>query len=342
MLDVARAAGRCGAARRRRRRRAAGAVHDDLGLRRRLDEPQGHADEPGVARADRRLDRGGDARPCLRRPGRLRRLRQDPARRDDGDGPAQLPERLRLRRRDAARHLARPRRHDPHHLRERRRGAGRTHDRSRAERARPRLRADARLVPRPVHREHDGDGVGDARPRAARLGDAAGRLCRTPRAGAPGRTARRRDRARRRTAAARSGHAQVARECRRRGRRDRRLDQRRAAPAGDRPRSRHPLHARRCRRGLRAHAADRQPAARRQVPRGRSAPGRRRAVGAEGAARRRLSARRRARVVGSHAGRGARVATGARWRGRAQRVDGSAARPAASSCSRATSRRTVR
>ena len=43
-------------------------------------------------------------------------------------------------------------------------------------RARPRLRADARLVPRPVHRQHDGDGGRDARPRDARLGDAAGGL----------------------------------------------------------------------------------------------------------------------------------------------------------------------
>ena len=33
-----------------------------------------------VARDHRRLDRGGGARPCLRRAGRLRRLRQDAAR----------------------------------------------------------------------------------------------------------------------------------------------------------------------------------------------------------------------------------------------------------------------
>jgi hypothetical protein len=97
-----------------------GAVHDHLGVRRRLDEPQGHADEPGLARADRRFDRGGDARPCLRRAGRLRRLRQDTARRDDGDGAPELPERLRLRRRDAAGPLEGSRRHDPDDLRERR------------------------------------------------------------------------------------------------------------------------------------------------------------------------------------------------------------------------------
>ena len=81
---------------------------------------------------------------------------------------------------------------------------------------------------------------------------------------------------RRRAAAARPGHAQVARERLRRGRRHRRLDQRRPAPAGDRARGRHPLHARRRRRGVRAHAADRRPAAGRALPRPRPAPRRRR------------------------------------------------------------------
>ena len=50
--------------------------------------------------------------------------------------------------------------------------------------------------PGPVHRQHDGDGRRDARPRAARLGDAAGGLHRAARAGAPRRPARDRDRAR--------------------------------------------------------------------------------------------------------------------------------------------------
>jgi dihydroxyacid dehydratase/phosphogluconate dehydratase len=38
-------------------------------------------------------------------------------------------------------------------------------------------------LPRAVHREHDGDGVGDARPCAAGVGDAAGGLRRAPRTG---------------------------------------------------------------------------------------------------------------------------------------------------------------
>ena len=105
-----------------------------------------------------------------------------------------VPERLRLRRRDAAGPLARQGRDHPHHLRGRRLGARGHDDRSRARRARPRLRADARLVPGPVHRQHDGDGRRDARPRAARLGDAARGLHRAPRAGAPRRPARDRDR----------------------------------------------------------------------------------------------------------------------------------------------------
>ena len=72
---------------------------------------------------------------------------------------------------------------------------------------------------------------------------------------------------RRRTAAARDRDAQGARERRRHRRRHRRFDQRRAASAGARQRGRHPLHARRRRRGVRAHAADRQPAPRRQIHR---------------------------------------------------------------------------
>ena len=45
-------------------------------------EPPRHAHEPGLARADRRFDRSGDDGARLRRAGRLRRLRQDAARRD--------------------------------------------------------------------------------------------------------------------------------------------------------------------------------------------------------------------------------------------------------------------
>ena len=54
----------------------------------------------------------------------------------------------------------------------------------RSERAGTRLPSDARLMPRTVHREHDGHGVRNARPRAARLGDAAGGFRRTKALGA--------------------------------------------------------------------------------------------------------------------------------------------------------------
>ena len=129
----------------------------------------------------------------LRRAGRLRRLRQDAARRDDGDGAAQLPERLRLRRRDAARPAGAA---SDVTILTTYEGVGSvlagTMTEAELDELEPRLRADARLLPRPVHRQHDGDGVGDARPGAARLGDAAGGLLRAAGAGAPRRPARRR------------------------------------------------------------------------------------------------------------------------------------------------------
>ena len=71
----------------------------------------------------------------------------------------------------------------------------------------------------------------------------------------------------RRPAAARNRYAQVAGERRRHRRRHRRIDQCRAASAGHRQRGRHRVHARRCRRGVRPHAADRQSAAGRQISR---------------------------------------------------------------------------
>ena len=63
VLDVARAPGRCCPAGRGPGWRCAGAVHDGVGVRWRVDEPQGHAHEPGVARADRRFGGSCHARP---------------------------------------------------------------------------------------------------------------------------------------------------------------------------------------------------------------------------------------------------------------------------------------
>ena len=121
---------------RRRRRRHAVRDDDHLGLRRRVDEPPRHADEPRVARVDRRLgrDRGARRTPTTRSSafaGCDKTLPGD----DDGDGAPQLPERLHVRRRDAARRVARAHGQHDRHLRGRRRGAGR-----RDERGRPRRR----------------------------------------------------------------------------------------------------------------------------------------------------------------------------------------------------------
>jgi hypothetical protein len=104
LLDVARAAGGPGAARRSGRRRRPRVVHDDLRVRRYVDEPRRHAHEPAVSReliAD--SDRDGRARPRLRRARRLRRLRQDAPGHPDGDGAAERAVGVRVRRRDAAR-----------------------------------------------------------------------------------------------------------------------------------------------------------------------------------------------------------------------------------------------
>jgi hypothetical protein len=63
LLDEPRAAGGRGEVGRARGRRHAARVHDDLRLRRHLDEPSRHALQPDQPRADRGFDRGRDARP---------------------------------------------------------------------------------------------------------------------------------------------------------------------------------------------------------------------------------------------------------------------------------------
>ena len=110
-------------------------------------------------------------------------------------------------------------------------------DRRRAARARAGRVAGRRRLRRPVHREHDGDGVRGARPLADGLGDGPGRLRRQePRRGRGRRADPRRARAR--PAPARHHHPRGARERDRRDRHQRRLDQRRPAPARARPRGR--------------------------------------------------------------------------------------------------------
>ena len=106
-----------------------------------------------------------------------------------------------------------------------------------------------RRLRRAVHRQHHGDRLGSDRPGAALFGRRAGAL-RNPRqvlhAG------RRDDHGpdRQEHPPARHRHPQGAGECRRRGRRHRRLDQCRAASAGDRARMRHRVRSVRRRRNL--------------------------------------------------------------------------------------------
>ena len=90
----------------------------------------------------------------------------------------------------------------------------------------------------------------------------------------------------------RRGHPQEPGECRAGRRVHRRLDQRRPAPAGDRPRGRHRLHAAGRLRHLPRHSLFRRPEAGRKIRRQGPLRGRRRAGGAEGTDARRPLAHR--------------------------------------------------
>ena len=158
-----------------RRRRHADGVQHRRRLRRGDDGnpgDEGLADQP---RGDRRLDRADGPRLPVRRDRRPLRLRQDDPRLRDGAGPARRALGAALRRLDRPRPLARPRRHDPRHLRGDRRPQRRRHERRGTERARGRRQSRRRRLRRPVHRQHDGlclRGAGDQR---RRLGDGPGR-----------------------------------------------------------------------------------------------------------------------------------------------------------------------
>ena len=191
-----------------------------------------------------------------------------------------VPEPDALQRLDPARALQRQGRHDPGGLRGDRRARGGQDHRRGADRAGGRREPGLRRLRRPVHRQHDGDGVRDAR----HLAD--GRR-RDPRAGPDqgGRGLRRRNhghgRARPRPAAERHHHARVARERDRRRGDERRLDQRRPAPAGRRPRGRDRALDRRLRPDLLADPDAVRPQARRPLRRDRPARGGRHRVVAD-------------------------------------------------------------
>jgi hypothetical protein len=103
-------------------------------------------------------------------------MRQDDPGRGDGARAARRPERAALRRLDPARPLQGPRRHDPRGLRGGRRRRRGQDDRGGAARARAGRVARDRRLRRPVHRQHDGDGVRGAGAVADGLRDGPGRL----------------------------------------------------------------------------------------------------------------------------------------------------------------------
>ena len=95
--------------------------------------------------------------------------------------PATRPVGLYLRWRDAHRKSARQACVGVEHLRSRRRGNDRRHGGGGTRRARTRGRADLRRLPRTIHRQYDGHGLGDTRACATRLVDNSGRCTRSAR-----------------------------------------------------------------------------------------------------------------------------------------------------------------
>ena len=125
-----------------------------------------------------------------------------------------------------------------------------------------------RCVRRPVHGEHDGARRSSSSGSARRAETTSPRSTSRRRPRPRKRAARGRPRPPRRAAVA-DHHEGVARERGRVGRRDGRLDERRAAPRRDREGARDRLHDRRLRRDLGAHADRRRPEAVRPLRRDR-------------------------------------------------------------------------
>ena len=253
----ARAGGREG---RRRGRRQEHDFRDDHRLRRHLDGHARHAVLARLARGHRRLDRDDRRRAGLRWRGRDRRLRQEHAGLPDGARASRPAVGVRLRR------------HDPTWRRTARhrvgvRGGGRARagcdlsDRELLEVERT-VDPGSRQLRRHVHRQHDGFGHRGARHESRQQLGAGGRVeaqeggCR-----GGGQDRRQADPAWHQAVA--HPDARGVRERDRRDDRAGRLDQCRAAPAGDRARgtraagARRLLAHRRSRAGARGSAAER-------------------------------------------------------------------------------------
>ncbi len=135
-------------------------------------------------------------------------------------------------------HVRRPRRHDSGRLRSGRRARRGAHERRPAARSRGSRLSRRRRLRRPVHGEHDGDGLRVPGRHAARAAPACPAMLeeKDARAREAGRLVM--DLLRRGVRPRDILDPRGVRERHRRRRRQRRIDQRRAAPAGDRARSR--------------------------------------------------------------------------------------------------------
>ena len=146
-------AGRC------RGRRYAARVLYHHGYRRHRHGARRHEGLAAFARSDSQLHRADHPRPLVRRDRRCRRLRQVPARHDDGNVPAQRAVDLYLRRLDPARHLQGSAGYHSGRLRGGRQTFGRRHVGRRSGDARAECLSLGRCLRRAIYRQHHGDRV---------------------------------------------------------------------------------------------------------------------------------------------------------------------------------------
>jgi hypothetical protein len=223
-----------------------------------------------IARPDRRFDRDGDGRAVVRRAGHRPRVRQEHAGQRHRDGPAESALVDGIRRHDSRR--SRARQAARHHLGVPvLRGIPRRRDHRRpAARDRPPFLSGRRRVRRDVHGEHDGGGDRGARPVAAlqfvHSGRGSGQGRRVPPGWGSGLCV-----AREGPEAARHPDAQGVRKCVDDDHGGRRIDQRRAASAGDCQGGRRAPRTRGFSARQRSGAAPRRLEAERQVRAGRFA-----------------------------------------------------------------------
>ncbi len=168
LQPVARPAGQGRQDRRAQRRRLPARVRHDLGVRRHLDGPRGHALLAGEPRDHRRLGRDRHDGRAPRRIGAARRLRQEPAGHADGRRAPRPGQRVPLRRVDHAGQRRRQGRHDHRRLRGRRCLHQGTHHARRGRQDRTRHLPGRRRLRWHVHRQHDGHRRGGARHEPAR------------------------------------------------------------------------------------------------------------------------------------------------------------------------------